>query len=192
MHLTTLTLINLLRRMVGTSRRMMGRTKVTGMSVQVAQIGVYGFEAIYISCGHAWHCDCLIANFRHALLSRTNRPAKCCPQPDHIDHGAIDWALDDDVVFMLPERQAEYDSPNPIYCSNLGCASSFQTRWFRTTSNTTGSPALAARRPLASFANVLPYNTPCLAFARRSSTKRLRSSQTSRVGRLVRDLVAIR
>jgi len=82
---------------------------------------VYGVEAVFISCGHAWHRDCLNGNFRQALLSRSNWPAKCCAQTDRIDHTAIGWVLDDDVAVMLSERQDAYNSSNPVFCSNLEC-----------------------------------------------------------------------
>ena len=78
-------------------------------------------EAIYLSCGDAWHRDCLNNNFRHALISRNNWPAKCCDQNDHINPQALEAYLDDDVAIMISERQEEYESTYRIYCSNLAC-----------------------------------------------------------------------
>ena len=82
---------------------------------------VYEPEAVYISCGHAWHRDCLNNNFRNALLSRANWPAKCCDRTSRIDYTMVGFFLDDDVAGMLSERQDEFNSVNPIYCSNLEC-----------------------------------------------------------------------
>jgi hypothetical protein len=76
-------------------------------------------DAIYIGCGHAWHRECLNDNFRNALTSRINWPAKCC---DRIEHAAVQEYLDEDVLMVLFDRVEEFDSVNPVFCSNFDCS----------------------------------------------------------------------
>ena len=82
---------------------------------------VSGPEAIYITCGHPWHRDCINDNFHNALQSRQNWPPKCCNGIHHIDPISVEAYLDDEVLFLLMERREEFESPNPIFCSNLSC-----------------------------------------------------------------------
>jgi hypothetical protein len=80
---------------------------------------VTGAKAIFISCGHPWHRDCLNDNFHNALTSRINWPAGYC---DQIDHNAVQQYLDENVLMTLFDRAEKYDSPNPVFCSNFACS----------------------------------------------------------------------
>jgi IBR domain, a half RING-finger domain len=76
---------------------------------------------VFIECGHSWHRECLNDNFHNALQSRNNWPAKCCSSSERIDHNSIQEYLDDYILQLLFARVEEFESPNPIFCSNLSC-----------------------------------------------------------------------
>ena len=78
------------------------------------------FDIASTPCGHHYCRDCLRNLFEHSSRDQSLFPPRCCRQPIEV-RGYIALALPRGIREEHDEKQIEFSTPNPTYCSNTAC-----------------------------------------------------------------------
>ncbi|KAI0711351.1 hypothetical protein C8Q76DRAFT_55681 [Earliella scabrosa] len=77
-------------------------------------------DAVNLPCGHQYHADCMLALVETSLATLSTFPPRCCRQP--IPTALFEPYMNRTLRSAFAERQAEYETPKRVYCSNPRCS----------------------------------------------------------------------
>ncbi|KAI0746963.1 hypothetical protein C8Q80DRAFT_810551 [Daedaleopsis nitida] len=85
-----------------------------------ANIEIIDDASVAVPCGHHYHAECLLNLVESSLHTLAAFPPRCCRQTIPTDIFAPYMPRSLRTAFA--ERQAEYDTPKRVYCSNPRCS----------------------------------------------------------------------